>query len=154
MTPLPTANDSAKITLLEILERAIFAPEYLKRKIIASVNFALGITRFKIINGFFLSSLAICKKGRVATLPFLQIAREERKKPLIILNRVMPRAKLTDAMILRLRYSGAKIARSRISSKVIFAESFAVGRGVIDINVTSDAAKEIINVGNEILRNL
>jgi chromosome partitioning protein len=90
----------------------------------------------------------------MATLPFLQIAREERKKPLIILNRVMPRAKLTEAMILRLRYSGAKIARSRISSKVIFAESFAVGRGVIDINVTSDAAKEIINVGNEILRNL
>ena len=90
----------------------------------------------------------------MATLPFLQIAREEKKKPLIILNRVMPRAKLTDAMILRLRYSGAKIARSRISSKVIFAESFAIGRGVIDINVTSDAAKEIINVGNEILRNL
>ena len=90
----------------------------------------------------------------MATLPFLQIAKEEKKKPLIILNRVMPRAKLTDAMILRLRYSGAKIARSRISSKVIFAESFAVGRGVIDINVTSDAAKEIINVGNEILRNL
>ena len=90
----------------------------------------------------------------MATLPFLKIAREEKKKPLIILNRVMPRAKLTDAMILRLRYSGAKIARSRISSKVIFAESFAVGRGVIDINVTSDAAKEIINVGNEILRNL
>ena len=66
----------------------------------------------------------------------------------------MPRAKLTDAMILRLRYSGAKIARSRISSKVIYAESFAVGRGVVDINVTSDVAKEIINVGNEILRNL
>ena len=90
----------------------------------------------------------------MATLPFLQIAREERKKPLIILNRVMPRAKLTDAMILRLRYSGAKIARSRISSKVIFAETFAVGRGVVDINITSDAAKEIINVGNEIIRNL
>ena len=90
----------------------------------------------------------------MATLPFLQIARDERKKPLIILNRVMPRAKLTDAMILRLRYSGAKIARSRVSSKVIFAETFAVGRGVIDINVTSDVAKEIINVGNEILRNL
>ena len=71
----------------------------------------------------------------MATLPFLQIAREERKKPLIILNRVMPRAKLTDAMILRLRYSGAKIARSRISSKVIFAESFAVGRGVIDLSL-------------------
>ena len=30
----------------------------------------------------------------------------------------------------------------------------ALGFGVIDINVTSDASKEIINVGNEILRNL
>ena len=90
----------------------------------------------------------------MATLPFLQIAKDERKKPLIVLNRVMPRARLTEAMILRLRYSGAKIARSRVSSKVIFAETFAVGRGVVDINVTSDASKEIINVGNEILRNL
>ena len=90
----------------------------------------------------------------MATLPFLQIAKQERKNPIIILNRVMPRAKLTEAMILRLRYAGAKIARSRISSKVIFAETFSVGRGVIDINITSDAAKEIINTGNEIIRNL
>ena len=90
----------------------------------------------------------------MATLPFLQIAKQEKKNPIIILNRVMPRARLTEAMILRLRYAGAKIARSRISSKVIFAETFSVGRGVIDINITSDASKEIINAGNEILRNL
>ena len=90
----------------------------------------------------------------MATLPFLDLAKKERKNPIIILNRVMARAKLTDAMILRLRYAGAKIARSRLSSKVIFAETFSVGRGVIDISVTSDAAKEIINAGNEILRNL
>ena len=89
----------------------------------------------------------------MATLPFLKIAKQEKKNPIIILNRVMPRAKLTDAMILRLRYAGAKIARSRLSSKVLFAETFSVGRGVVDISVTSDASKEIINVGNEILRN-
>ena len=90
----------------------------------------------------------------MATLPFFELAKKERKNPIIILNRVMARAKLTDAMILRLRYAGAKIARSRLSSKVIFAETFSVGRGVIDISVASDAAKEIINAGNEILRNL
>ena len=89
----------------------------------------------------------------MATLPFLKLAQQERKNPVIILNRVMPRAKLTEAMILRLRYSGAKIARSRISSKVLFAETFSVGRGVIDISVTSDASKEIIKVGDEIIRN-
>ena len=76
------------------------------------------------------------------------------KKSTIILNRVMPRAKLTYAMIMRLRYAGAKIARSRISSKVIYAETYSVGRGVVDISVKTDVSKEIINLGNEILRNL
>jgi len=90
----------------------------------------------------------------MATLPFLEVAKQERKKPIIIINRVMPRVKLTEAMILRLRYSGSKIARSRISSKIIFAETFTVGRGVIDLSVTSDASKEIINLGNEIIRSL
>lgn len=90
----------------------------------------------------------------MATIPFLNISKQERKKTTVILNRVMPRAKLTDAMIMRLRYAGAKIARSRISGKIIYAETFSVGRGIVDISVTSDASKEIINIGNEILRNL
>jgi len=89
----------------------------------------------------------------MATVPFINLVKQEKKNPIIFLNRVMPRARLTEAMILRLRYAGAKIARSRISSKVLFAETFSVGRGVIDISVTSDAAKEIINAGNEIIRN-
>ena len=89
----------------------------------------------------------------MATIPFLNVAKEERKKTTVILNRVMPRAKLTEAMIMRLRYAGAKIARSRVSGKIIYAETFSVGRGVVDISVTSDASKEIINVGNEIIRN-
>tara|TARA_B110000438_G_C15723995_1_gene611142 strand:- start:607 stop:1239 length:633 start_codon:yes stop_codon:yes gene_type:complete len=89
----------------------------------------------------------------MATIPFLNITKQERKKSTVILNRVMPRAKLTDAMIMRLRYAGAKIARSRISGKIIYAETFMVGRGVVDISVTSEASKEIINIGSEILRN-
>jgi len=89
----------------------------------------------------------------MATIPFLNISKQERKKTTVILNRVMPRAKLTDAMIMRLRYAGAKIARSRISGKIIYAETFSVGRGVVDISISSDASKEIINIGNEIIRN-
>ena len=90
----------------------------------------------------------------MATIPFLNIAKKERKRTTVILNRVMPRAKLTEAMIMRLRYAGAKIARSRISGKIIYAETFTVGRGVVDISINSEASKEIINVGNEILRNI
>ena len=88
----------------------------------------------------------------LATIPFLDLINRERKKSTIILNRVLPRARLTEAMILRLRYSGAKIARSKISSKVIFAEIFNVGRGVVDINIHSPVSKEIIKLGNEIIR--
>ena len=89
----------------------------------------------------------------MATIPFLNLTKKERKKSTVVLNRVLPRAKLTEAMIMRLRYSGAKIARSRISSKIIYAETYAVGRGVVDISITSDVSKEIINLGNEIIRN-
>ncbi len=89
----------------------------------------------------------------LATIPFLNIVKKERKNATVILNRVLPRARLTEAMILRLRYAGAKIARSRVSSRVIFAETFNVGRGVADISVNSDPSKEIIKIGNEILRN-
>ena len=82
-----------------------------------------------------------------------KVVKREKKKSIVILNRVLPRARLTDAMVMRLRYAGAKIARSRISNKVIYAETFSVGRGMIDISVTSDTSKEIIKLGNEILRN-
>ena len=74
----------------------------------------------------------------LATIPFLNLVKQERKKAIVILNRVMPRARLTDAMVMRLRYAGAKIARSRISSKVIYAETYSVGRGVVDISVKTD----------------
>ena len=90
----------------------------------------------------------------MATIPFLDLVSRERKKSIIVLNRVLSRAKLTEAMILRLRYSGGKIARSKISAKIIYAETFVVGRGIIDIGVTSAASKEIINLGNEVIRKL
>lgn len=89
----------------------------------------------------------------MATIPFLHLIKQERKKALVILNRVMPRARLTYAMILRLRYAGAKITRTRVSNKIIFAEIFSVGRGVVDISINTDTSKEIINLGNEIIRN-
>ena len=90
----------------------------------------------------------------MATIPFLNLSQQQRKKTTIVMNRVMPRVKLTEAMIIRLRYTGAKIARSRISGKVIYAETFNVGRGVVDLSITIDASREIINLGNEIIRNL
>ena len=90
----------------------------------------------------------------MATIPFLNIVKRERKNSSVVLNRILPRVNLTEAMLIRLRYAGAKISRSKITSRVIFAETFLVGRGVVDISISSDSAKEIINLGNEIIRNL
>tara|TARA_B100001123_G_C15090169_1_gene939290 strand:- start:44 stop:679 length:636 start_codon:yes stop_codon:yes gene_type:complete len=90
----------------------------------------------------------------LATIPFLDLINKEKRKSTIILNRVLPRVRLTEAMILRLRYSGASIARSKISSRVIFAETFTVGRGVADISVTTQPSKEILKLGSEIIRKL
>ena len=84
---------------------------------------ARGITLFKIIVAFFFCCFTKFKKGIVAIKS------------------------------IGLGKAGAKIARSRVSSKVIFAETYSVGRGVVDINITSDASREIINIGNEIIRN-
>ena len=76
----------------------------------------------------------------LATLTFLELVNKEKRKSTVILNRVLPRARLTEAMILRLRYAGATIARSKLSSRVIFAETFNMGRGVIDISINSLAS--------------
>ena len=90
----------------------------------------------------------------LATIPFLDLINKERKKSTIILNRVLSRVRLTDAMILRLRYSGANIARSRISARIAYAETFGKGRGIIDFSISSAIAKEIIKLGNEIIRKI
>ena len=90
----------------------------------------------------------------LATIPFLDLIKKEKKSSKVVLNRILARAKLTEAMALRLRYSGAKILRTKISSRVLYAETFNVGRGVIDISVVSSASKEIIKLGNEILKNI
>ena len=84
----------------------------------------------------------------------MELVNKEKRKSTVILNRVLPRVRLTEAMILRLRYAGATIARSKLSSRVIFAETFNMGRGVIDISINSLASKEIIKLGNEIFRKL
>ena len=67
VTPLPTVKVSAKITLEQIFDLAILAPEYLNRNIIASVNLALDSTLFKITVDFFFSLLIKSKNGIVAS---------------------------------------------------------------------------------------
>ena len=152
-------------TVLEVaLENDIEIPHYCYHpalEIAGSCRMCLvqveGMPKLQVSCNTFVGELPSDRKveGKYDMVVYTQndLVKKERKNPTVILNRVLPRARLTDAMIMRLRYAGAKIARSRISSKVIYAETFSVGRGIVDISVTSDTSKEIIKIGNEILRN-
>ena len=66
ITPRPTLNVSANITLDDTLFLAILAPEYLSLIRIASVSLARGRTLFNIIKDFFFSLFTKSKNGIVA----------------------------------------------------------------------------------------
>lgn len=87
-----------------------------------------------------------------ATRPTLDLAVAEKTPALIVLNRVPPRANLTDAIRAALKDYDAPIARSRIGSRVAFAASMLEGRGVTEAAPSSRAADEIRKLAREILK--
>jgi chromosome partitioning protein len=87
-----------------------------------------------------------------ATKPTLDLAKQEKKPVLLVLNRVPPRANLTDAMLEKLAELGAPIAVSRIGNRVALANAMAEGRSVHEVAPGSRAAEEIHALAREILR--
>lgn len=89
-----------------------------------------------------------------ATEPTLEIASREKAKVLIVLNRVPPRAKLTEAMVEEIKRFGDKIARTRLGNRVAFAAALSEGRTVTEHTPSSRAAGEIRALMKEINRRL
>jgi len=87
-----------------------------------------------------------------ATRPILDLARAERVPALLVLNRVPPRANLTQAMLEPLAELGAPIAESRIGNRVALATALAEGRGITEVSGSSRAAEEIAALAEEVLR--
>jgi chromosome partitioning protein len=87
-----------------------------------------------------------------ATKPTLDLARQEKVKVLLVLNRVPPRANLTEAMLAKLAELDADVAQSRIGNRVALATSLAEGLGITEAAPSSRAAEEIAAVAEEILR--
>jgi chromosome partitioning protein len=87
-----------------------------------------------------------------ATKPTLDLAKAERKRVLLVLNRVPPRANLTDAMLERLAALDAPIAMTRIGNRVALANAMAEGRSVHESAPGSRAAEEIQALAREILK--
>jgi chromosome partitioning protein len=86
-----------------------------------------------------------------ATRPTLDLAAREKVTALLVLNRVPPRANLTDSMLAQLAELGAAVAAARIGNRVALAAALADGLGISEAAPSSRAAAEIAAVAAEIL---
>jgi chromosome partitioning protein len=85
-----------------------------------------------------------------ATRATLELARAERVPALLVLNRVPPRAKLTEAILREFVALDAALAETQIGNRVAFAASLAEGKGIVEADPGSRAAQEIAALAAEI----
>ncbi len=86
-----------------------------------------------------------------ATRATLDLARAERVPALLVLNRVPPRAKLTEIMLAEFRAFGVAIARTEVGNRVALAAALAEGKGIAEASRGSRAAAEIAALAEEVL---
>ena len=86
-----------------------------------------------------------------ATEATLKMVRNERRRSLIVLNRVPPRSSMTDRIAADLAMS-APIAAARIGNRVALVRAMASGLGVGESESTSHAAAEIAALADEVRR--
>jgi chromosome partitioning protein len=86
-----------------------------------------------------------------ATRPTLDMALQEKRPALVVLNRVPPRARLADDLIARIDDLGAPVAETRIGNRVALASALMTGRSVTESDRSSRAAQEMRALAEEIL---
>jgi len=85
-----------------------------------------------------------------ATAATLKMARDERRRALVVLNRVPSRSGLTDDIAAELARTGAPIAAARIGNRIALARAMALGLGVAESAGNTLAANEINALAEEI----
>lgn len=87
-----------------------------------------------------------------ATQATLDLARAEKTLAMLVLNRVPPRATLTEAMTAKLSDLGAKVAKARIGNRVALAAALLEGKGVTEYQRRGTAASEVSALATEIAK--
>jgi len=87
-----------------------------------------------------------------ATQPTLDLARAEKRRVLIVINRAQTRAKLSDALSARIADLGAGVANSAIGNRVSFAASMMEGKGTVESAPKSKAAEEMLALTDEVMK--
>lgn len=90
-----------------------------------------------------------------ATKPTLEIARMEKVAVLLVLNRVPPRARMTEALIAEIgtlvRPPDVELAATRIGNRVAYAGALYDGRAVTELGKKDPAAVEMAALAQDIL---
>jgi len=89
-----------------------------------------------------------------ATEPTLALARAEKRKVLIVLNRDQTRMKLSEALAGPIAELGAQVADTTIGNRTAFAASMMEGLGVVESAPRTKAAVEMLALADEITRRL
>jgi len=85
-----------------------------------------------------------------ATEATLKMVRDERRRALVVLNRVPPRSTLTDHVAAELARSGAPVAATRIGNRIALVRAMMSGLGVVESEGASQAAVEITTFADEV----
>ncbi len=86
-----------------------------------------------------------------ATAATLKMAHDERRRALVVLNRVPPRSGLTDDIAAELARTGASIAAARIGNRVALVRAMTLGLGVTESAGASPAAAEIAALADQVV---
>jgi chromosome partitioning protein len=89
-----------------------------------------------------------------ATEPTLALARSEKRKTLIVINRDQTRMKLSETLAGHIADLGAEVAVSTIGNRTAFAASMMEGLGVVETAPRAKAALEMLALADEITRRL
>jgi chromosome partitioning protein len=87
-----------------------------------------------------------------ATKPILDLARAEKVPALLVLNRMPSRAKLNGLLLESFRALDVPLAESQIGNRVALAAAINDGKGILEYQPSSTAAREIKALAEEVLR--
>lgn len=87
-----------------------------------------------------------------ATQATLDLAKSEKTPALLVLNRVPSRTSLTEAMTVKIKEMGAKVAKATIGNRVALAGSLLEGKGVSEYQKRGAAAAEIKALAAEVMK--
>jgi chromosome partitioning protein len=85
-----------------------------------------------------------------ATAETLKMARDERRRSFVVLNRVPPRSRLADEIAGDIARVGTQIATTRIGNRVALMQAMALGPSVVETTRVTPAATEITALAEEL----